>query len=215
METFDFALQFIELHGWFGVMVIISLGLFLLTIRIACEFAPVWIKKSNLKREHKVIKERQKVDVLMREKLCKLLLNTKADRAMIIEFHNGKENLSGLPFRYGSCSYEMTREDDDTRLSGMFKEMNLSNYDIPPYLLKEKLFVGSMNDFKKIDNVFFKPLIKNGSKYVCLLLLKNLETNLGILVLSYDNDEGISRSKIVAVLSQYVQELSQLLTLKQ
>ena len=46
----------------------------------------------------------------IQEALTRIVYATNVDRICIFEFHNGKENASGLPFRYADMSYEEIAE---------------------------------------------------------------------------------------------------------
>lgn len=213
METITTILKFIETNGIIGLFILLACVLIILGFKFAYESMPYLVKEIMLKNEAKKIKERQKADKLIREKLSRLLLNTKADRALIMEFHNGKENLTGLPFRYGTFMYEVKSDDDAPTIGQKYDELNLSRYTAPAYLLENKYYLGTVDDFKKnIDRTLGNKLEEDDAKYICLLLLRQRDINIGILMLSY-NDIQENETKIIGSVSQYVQEISSLLTL--
>lgn len=213
METINTILNFIETNGLTGLLIILAVVILILGFKFAYESMPYLVKEIMLKNEAKKIKERQKADKLIREKLTRLLTNSKADRAMIVEFHNGKENLTGLPFRYGTFTYEVKANDDAPNIGHKYDELNLSRYTAPTYLLENKFFLGSTEDFKmNVDRTLGDNIKDDGAEYICLILLRQNDINIGILMLSY-NDIQENGNKIIGTVSQYVQEISSLLTL--
>ena len=59
------------------------------------------------KRHHaELVTKRFEVSPLISNELRRLLIALDADRAAILEMHNGTNNASGLPFIYGDMAYE-------------------------------------------------------------------------------------------------------------
>src|ERR1039458_6090126 len=59
--------------------------------------------------------------------LYKLLVQSGADRAFVIEMHNGTDNPTGLPFAFGDMTYEKLRSDSSESILNEYNRMNLSS----------------------------------------------------------------------------------------
>lgn len=124
--------------------------------------------------------------------LEKLKAKTDADRAYLIEFHNGGKNIgSGLPFLYGS----MTTETTNDSIAGVEEEYANFNLSLYPLLLKtlsDGYYCGTIESFKEADVKLYYKMKSNSVNELALLVLYNGEDPLGILGLSYWGDKKMS-----------------------
>lgn len=70
---------------------------------------------------------RNEATLKIKYKLKELLQSTNADRAWVIEYHNGTTGLGGLPFTYGIMNSEET-EPGVAPVSSHYKDFLLSDY---------------------------------------------------------------------------------------
>lgn len=63
----------------------------------------------------------------MKYLLKELLISSNADRAWLIEYHNGTKSLTGLPFLYGSMTSEEVKE-GVRPVSNHFNDFVLSDF---------------------------------------------------------------------------------------
>ena len=84
----------------------------------------------------------------IQKNLDAILYTLNADRAYLIEFHNGKKNTTGLPFRYMDVSYEVTNEESKATKIGMYyQNIPTTLYKFPYYLQEHKYYIGTIDDF--------------------------------------------------------------------
>lgn len=145
-----------------------------------------------------------------------LLYTLDADRVFIFELHNGKKNISGLPFRYADMSYEFAnREKGINRCFKKYQDVPLNMYTYPNYMYKHKFFIGATDDIEKIDYEFAKCLREDDVEYISIFFLNGIEEPLGFLGVSFHSTKNLPSDKLI---EEKVREcggkLSELLDLK-
>lgn len=145
-----------------------------------------------------------------------LLYTLGADRVFIFELHNGKKNISGLPFRYADMSYEVTnRERGVVRCYRKYQDVPLNMYTYPNYMYKNKFFIGAIDDIDKIDYEFAKQQKEDGGKYGAMVYLNGLEEPLGFLGISFHRTDNLPSDKVIEEkMKECGGKLSELLDLK-
>lgn len=145
-----------------------------------------------------------------------LLYGLDADRVFIFELHNGKKNISGLPFRYADMSYEFAnREKGVDRCYRKYQDVPLNMYTYPNYMYKNKFFIGTADDIEKIDYEFAKCLKEDGGEYVSMVFLNGIEEPLGFLGVSFHNKINLPNVKLIEEkMRECGGKLSELLDLK-
>lgn len=149
------------------------------------------------------------------ETLIKLVYELHADRAFVIEMHNGKENASSLPFVYFDMTYEEVREEENTKyVQPHFENINMNNYTMPWYLSEHIYFIGNIEDMKKIDKRLAVRFEDEGGGYCGFILVRSNGINIGFLGVSYkDSHPEVTDEAIHNKLTKYVQDISSLLDL--
>ena len=145
-----------------------------------------------------------------------LLYTLGADRVFIFELHNGKKNISGLPFRYADMSYEFAnRERGVDRCYKKYQDVPLNMYTYPNYMYKHKFFIGTADDIEKIDYDFGKSLKEDGGMYVSMVYLNGIEEPLGFLGISFHKTDNLPSDKVIEEkMRECGGKLSELLDLK-
>lgn len=145
-----------------------------------------------------------------------LLYTLDADRVFIFELHNGKKNISGLPFRYADMSYEFAnREKGVDRCYRKYQDVPLNMYTYPNYMYKHKFFIGSSDDIEKIDYEFAKQLKEDGGEYVAMAFINGIEEPLGFLGVSFHKKNNLPSDKVIEEkIKECGGKLSELLDLK-
>ena len=145
-----------------------------------------------------------------------LLYTLDADRVFIFELHNGKKNISGLPFRYADMSYEFAnREKGVNRCYKKYQDVPLNMYAYPNYMYKHKFFIGTSDDIEKIDYDFAKQLKEDGGEYVSIVFLNGIEEPLGFLGVSFHKSGNLPDDKLIEEkMRECGGKLSELLDLK-
>lgn len=149
------------------------------------------------------------------ETLIKLVYELHADRAFVIEMHNGKENASSLPFVYFDMTYEEVREGGNVKyVQPHFENINMNNYTMPWYLSEHMYFIGGIDEMKKIDKRLAVRFEDEGGGYCGLILVRSNGINIGFLGVSYkDSRPEVTDEAIHNKLTKYVQDISSLLDL--
>ena len=139
---------------------------------------------------HKMMQEKKEEsirDYVVTPKVQKdieiLLYTLNADRVFIFELHNGKKNISGLPFKYADMSYEVANiERKVDRCYTKYQDVPLTMYKYPDYMHKKKLMIGTIDDIEKVDYEFAKCIREDGGEYLAMVYLNGTDGHLGFLV---------------------------------
>jgi len=177
-----------------------------------CEEA-ITRKNEEIKRQHADLAlKRLEVNHLIDNELKDLIIRLDADRAAILELHNGTNNFSGLPFVYADMSYEQI----SNRISyakDEFKNLNLAKLSFCAVHWKDKTWIGSVDEVEKDDPYFAAKLRYVEVNFGSFLILEGLYGPLGILSLFWkDEKEHPTKARIIAELNHSSQILSTLLS---
>lgn len=105
---------------------------------------------------------RQQNDPIIRSALHDAVWELDAVRASVLEFHNGKENPSGLGFYFADMNYEIVK-DTELFISSQYQNINLSLLNLPDYLYKNGFWYGTVEDLKQIDPKLASMIKSNGT----------------------------------------------------
>lgn len=152
----------------------------------------------------------------IQKNLDAILYTLNADRAYLIEFHNGKKNATGLPFRYMDISYEViNQETKATKIGMQYQNIPTTLYNFPYYMEKNRIYIGTVDNFKKIDLDLGEQMEKNLAKYFTIISLNSDGTPIGYLGLTWCDKEGIPSNDLIKTkLKAYERVFSQLLDLR-
>ena len=134
-----------------------------------------------------------------------------ADRAFIIELHNGSNNTAGLPFLHCTMTYEEVKSgiepaDED------YQNLTLSRFSFPQYLHENDIWIGKVSDGIDIDPKICKKLTSSDVTYIVIATIKSNKYELGYYGIVYCNGhKPAERSKILQHFLTNVQHLSKLL----
>jgi hypothetical protein len=152
----------------------------------------------------------------IQKNLDAILYTLNADRAYLIEFHNGKKNTTGLPFRYMDVSYEVTNQESKATKIGMYyQNVPTTLYKFPYYLQEHKYYIGTIDDFGKVDADLAKQMSANFAKYFAVIALNSDGTPVGYLGISWCDIESVPDINVIKnKLYLYDKTFSQLLDLR-
>lgn len=143
-----------------------------------------------------LVKSRLQADSEIHLILSKALSATNADRAWLIEFHNGSKNLStGLPFLFGSMRIEETG-DSIMNVDEDYADFSLSKYKLIVKVLDDGYFYGGLDDIQQIDQRLYYKFKSNDINEIALLTLYSGEKPVGIVGLSFCNDKKMNRQLV-------------------
>ena len=169
-------------------------------------------KAEEVKKEHaELANKRLEASPLIDLELKDLIIKLEADRAAIIEMHNGTNNTSGLPFIYGDMAYEQV----STKVSyaqDEFKNFNLAKLPFVALHYKDKTWIGSTEDIAKEDGYFAAKLRVVNAEYGAFVTLEGIGGPLGFLTLHFQSPTNHpSKAKIIAEVTNAAQRISTLL----
>lgn len=131
---------------------------------------------------------RQDADIKIRYILKDLRLSTNADRAWVIEYHNGTSGLGGLPFTYGIMNNEELEEGVNS-VSRHYRDFLLSEYLFILETSKQGGWIGSVEDIKPYDTKMYYSFKSNSVNSLALFYLKSEDRDIGVVGLSYCDNE--------------------------
>lgn len=143
-----------------------------------------------------LVRSRLAADSDIRLILSKTMHNTNADRAWLIEFHNGNKNLTtGLPFLFGSMRIEET-QDSIPNVDEDYADFSLSKYKLIAKVLDEGFFYGNIKDVQSIDKRLYYKLQSNDINEIALLTIYNEDKPAGIVGLSFCNNKQMDKQLV-------------------
>lgn len=150
----------------------------------------------QIEQHDNLVRSRLAADSDIRLILSKTMHNTNADRAWLIEFHNGSKNLTtGLPFLFGAMRIEETR-DSIANVDEDYADFSLSKYKLITKVLDEGFFYGNIDDVQKVDKRLYYKFQSNDINEIALLTIYNEEKPAGIIGLSFCNDKQMDRQLV-------------------
>lgn len=157
------------------------------------------------------LEKRQYIKPQIDSLLQATLYDLNADRAFVIEMHNGTNNVSGLPFLYGEMTYENVAE-GITHIEDDYTNVNLSRFSFPTYLEKEHIWMGSVEELTEVDKKLAQRLISNDVTYIAIANIHGIKNELGFFGVTYCNGkEPKSQHDILQKMIKNTQLLSTLL----
>lgn len=211
---------------WTKIVKVYFVTFFFLATALAAFYVYNIVKNEEFIKEtsHKIVENSKEEEYLrdfvvtpkVQHDIEVLLYTLGADRVFIFELHNGKKNMSGLPFRYADMSYEITnKEKGIVRCYKKFQDVPLNMYTFPNYLYKNKLFVGTIDEIEKVDYEFAKTIKEEGGKYTLMVYLNGSEEPIGFLGVTFHSLENLPDNELItSKLKSYGNTISELLDLQ-
>ena len=132
---------------------------------------------------------RLRADENIRGELTWLLETTGADRAFIMEFHNGSSNLSsGLPFVYLDLTLDVGAPGEVPLREGEFKDLRTAQYPMVSLLLEHGYWYGTLEELKAIDQRLYYHLAAHDVSEVAVMKLPNKQAATGFLCLTWHGE---------------------------
>lgn len=147
---------------------------------------------SQLKeKEHKeMVDRRLSIEPELRMIIKDLRIITKASRAYICEFHNGTNNLNGMPFLYADMRYEDVA-DSVVNVDYDYQNQPLSRFPLASIMFKDRYWYGSIDELITIDERLGTRLKFNNVKWAAFIMLDGNLQEIGILGVSYSEIPSI------------------------
>lgn len=143
------------------------------------------IDKLQSDKHDAAITKRLRSDEEVRFILERLLTSTDADRAWLVEFHNGSANIAtGLPFLYGSMRIEATR-DSIAHIEDDYSDFSLSRYPLMYKLMQDGYYYGPVDSIVNIDKRLYYKMKSNNVNEFAALTLYDGNSPIGVIGLSF------------------------------
>lgn len=144
---------------------------------------------------------------IIRAYLNELALETGAERAYILEFHNGKSNTTGLQWQFGDLTFINDGTDD---ISDEIQNVSLSRYNFANVIHKNGYWVGGIDEIINIDERFYNRMRLNGGVYYAFQMIYGSEMKeIGILGISFTDESKIpDRNVALMAVRKYASAIS-------
>ena len=206
VSFFEKTVQVVDKYGsWKVFQAIIYLGLFLFIIFYIPAITKATVERVTTESINSADKDketrhlenlelRKEMQPQIYAILGTFLEKTRADRAFIVELHNGSNNLNGVPFLHGSVTYDKSREglepiDED------YQNLSLSRFSMSTYLHANYNYIGSVEKLSTIDKKLSAKLVSNDVKYLAVMTLHNGTNEWGWFGLIYNRETDIPSEK--------------------
>lgn len=132
---------------------------------------------------------RLQADENIRGELTGLLQTVKADRAFVMEFHNGSSNLSsGLPFLYLDLTMDVGPDGQPPLRDGEFKDLRTAQYPMVGLLLEQGYWFGNIDEVKETDQRLWYHLMGHDVSELAVMTLWNGQSATGFLCLTWHGE---------------------------
>ena len=170
------------------------------------------IRTERIQEQHdEAVETRRAIKPKIDDILQRTLSHLNADRAFVMEMHNGTNNTAGLPFIYGEMTYE-TVNHNISHVDEDYISINLSRFNFPLYLQQNRIFYGSMEELKKVDEKLATRMISNDVSYFGIISMHGVSNELGYFGVSYcHGHKPATEESIIEQLTLCSQKLSILL----
>lgn len=206
LSFFEKTVQVVDKYGsWKVFQAIIYLGLFLFIIFYIPAITKATVERVTTESINSADKDketrhlenlelRKEMQPQIYAILGTFLEKTRADRAFIVELHNGSNNLNGVPFLHGSVTYDKSKEglepiDED------YQNLSLSRFSMSTYLHANYNYIGSVEKLSTIDKKLSAKLVSNDVKYLAVMTLHNGTNEWGWFGLIYNRETDIPSEK--------------------
>ena len=114
-----------------------------------------------------------------------------ADRACILEMHNGTNNTAGLPFIYCEMTYEQVRE-GVVPVDDNYARLNLTRFTFPYYLMQNGCYYGDVKHGAIIDAKICAKMALEGTAYIVIYQIGDGQNALGYFALTWNEGTPVN-----------------------
>ena len=108
-----------------------------------------------------------------------------ASRTLILELHNGTENVNGIPYTKCSATYEALNIGPHP-VASYYQSQNLSLMPFITHLFDHGYWCGNTDDLTSIDKALAFKLKSNGTEHFTACVIEGIDKPLAILIVSFD-----------------------------
>lgn len=170
MERANHFLEKVGLKGFFTsillIFIVASLATFMLNPGIVFEK----FQEYSIEKHEEGIKQRLEADPHIRTLLADFRSSVNADRAYILEAHNGGTNLNNLPFLYADLTY-MDPRNKYNIIESEYKNFRLSRYPWASYVIDHGYWFGPIEDCMESDPELYYRLKTEEVSYMGMYVM--------------------------------------------
>ena len=158
---------------------------------------------------------RMKNSSALNSAITQLMYESKADRVMLAEYHNGSSSVSGIPFLKWSVTFESFRDEMGFGVANEYQQQQITLYPFLTHIGENYLYRGFVErDLKEIDKSYAYKLLSHGIEYIIVSqIVNNNGSKCGMLILEYTDASIIDEYVVKQRLHKTSQECAALLTL--
>ena len=147
--------------------------------------------------------------------VMQLMYETKADRVLLAEYHNGSSNVSGVPFLKWSVTFESFTDNMGFGVANEYQQQQITLYPFITHIGENYLYRGFVEtDLKAIDKSYAYKLMSHKIEYIIVSqIVNNKGSKCGMLILEYTDASVIDEYLVKQKLHRASQECAALLTL--
>ena len=147
--------------------------------------------------------------------VIQLMYESKADRVLLAEYHNGSSNISGIPFLKWSVTFESFTDNVGFGVANDYQQQQITLYPFITHIGENYLYRGYVEtELKKIDKSYAYRLLSHGIEYIIVSQIVNDRgSKCGMLILEYTDASVIDEYNVKQKLHKASQECAALLTL--
>lgn len=166
----------------------------------------------QIERHNEAVKARLNADPKIRGYLLEMKVELDADRAYILETHNGGTNLTNLPFLYVDLTYAEPRS-SLSWLEMEYNNLRLSRCPWANYVYNHGFWFGPISDIEEIDSELNQRLSKEGVSYMGMVMMYGEDSMpSGTLGVVYEDDgDRPNDAEILKIMQKYSNIISNLL----
>lgn len=127
----------------------------------------------------------EKNNVLIQSEIESLLWHTKADRVVLLSYHNTKKSLAGVPYIYLTATHEYFA-DGIAPIAEGYSAVKTSLYPMINYINDKNYFCGDIEELRSIDKALAYRMEGNDVKHLAMMQIDGV-VPLGVLVVTYTN----------------------------
>jgi hypothetical protein len=147
--------------------------------------------------------------------VVQLMYETKADRVLLAEYHNGSSNVSGIPFLKWSVTFESFTDEMGYSVANDYQQQQITLYPFITHIGENYLYRGYVEtELKEIDKSYAYKLLSHKIEYIIVSQIVNDKgSKCGMLILEYTDASVIDEFNVKQKLHRASQECAALLTL--
>lgn len=192
-----------------GIQNIIITLMMVFLVSVVGQF--VFNPEGLVKRFEKIVSEQHTESVIkrlnnepsIRQNLIALKAELNADRAYILETHNGGSNLAGLPFLYVDLTYAEPKSAYQW-LESEYRNVRLSRYPWATELYQNNFYAEPVEYLEHLDPELYYRLKNEDVVYMAAIMMYGTYNPSGVIGVVYTSKDNVpSKEEIRRVLMKY------------